>query len=418
MRQSMRLPLREAKYVCSNCRVGANPRISPLNQQFLRNASDSPGFLERTRRQIWGTDKPPGPQDPYSGSQIMPQEDSAAELTTLSPGKREEEPQIAEEVDIESMDWKSMPRVGYTLDEEWRVNGQTVADKVSPWYKTKSPVPFEKAVQHAVIEFSVMNLIGMKYATSYHKYPTRHGKDLSRHCSIEGESAEWGDRVRFSKELVREDLINYFGRLAKRNVEEPSAYIQAQDGGKIRDDQISERPQNGKKIENTMSSLPLNDPKLKFAFLNRLSQLTGQRIPDAIYSSGNTTTVGSVISAYNELTKQSIKMTPVRLHEQLAAAGTESLSNVKIYDSRRTRHDNDEDVGRKKLIIASLYEDGLITHPLGKRREWIRMQKKQEIKALKAAAAAEAVAEEAAQEIEIAKAAAEEAPQEAKLQMN
>jgi hypothetical protein len=70
-------------------------------------------------------------------------------------------------------------------------------------------------------------------------------------------------------------------------------------------------------------------------------------------------------------------MTPVRLHEQMAKMGTEKLSNVKIYDTRRTRQDNDEDVGRKKVIVTSLYENGLISHPLGKRKEWIKLQKKQ-----------------------------------------
>lgn len=133
MRPSMRLPLREAKYVCSSCRVGATPRISPLNQQFLRNASDSPGLLERTRRKLWGTDKPPGPADPYSGSQLMPQEEPAAETTGLSPGKGEEETPFPDDMDLESLDWNNMPRVGYTKDKEWIINGATKADKIKPY---------------------------------------------------------------------------------------------------------------------------------------------------------------------------------------------------------------------------------------------------------------------------------------------
>jgi hypothetical protein len=76
-------------------------------------------------------------------------------------------------------------------------------------------------------------------------------------------------------------------------------------------------------------------------------------------------------------------MTPVRLHEQMAKMGAERLGNVKIYDTRRTRQDNDEDVGRKKIIVTSLYENGLINHPLGKRKEWNKLQKKQAAEELK-----------------------------------
>ncbi|OQD84865.1 hypothetical protein PENANT_c011G11145 [Penicillium antarcticum] len=383
MRPSMRLPLREAKYVCSSCRVGANPRISPLNQQFLRNASDSPGFLERTRRGLWGTDKPPGPKDPYSGSQIMPQEETAAESTDLSPGKAEEETSLPDEMDIHSLDWKNMPRVGYTKDKEWIVNGATYADRVKPWYKKKSPLSLDKALHQAVIEFSVMSMLGKTYGV-LEGYEDR-SQGILQNCSIEGESAEWGDRLRFSSKDTRDSVVTFFGQIAKPGTTKESLFSQLSDQGKLREDQFWEGGKIEARKESTVSSLPLNDPELKFAFFTRLSQLTGQRIPDAIYSSATATTVGEAIAAYKELIKQSIKMTPTRLHEQLAKIGTESLGNVKIYDSRRTRQDSDEDVGRKKVIVTSLYENGLISHPLGKRKEWIKMQKKQEKEAAKQA---------------------------------
>jgi hypothetical protein len=36
-------------------------------------------------------------------------------------------------MDLESLDWNNMPRVGYTKDKEWIINGATKADKVKPY---------------------------------------------------------------------------------------------------------------------------------------------------------------------------------------------------------------------------------------------------------------------------------------------
>ena len=87
MRPITRLPFREALYVCSNCRQGAVPRrISPITHQLRGYASsDSPSFLDRTRRNLWKGDKPPGQEDPYTGeSQLAPgvgQEESQSEVS-------------------------------------------------------------------------------------------------------------------------------------------------------------------------------------------------------------------------------------------------------------------------------------------------------------------------------------------------
>jgi hypothetical protein len=37
-----------------------------------------------------------------------------------------------DDMDLHSLDWKNMPRVGYTKDKEWIINGSTKADKVQP----------------------------------------------------------------------------------------------------------------------------------------------------------------------------------------------------------------------------------------------------------------------------------------------
>lgn len=131
MRPSMRVPLREAKFICSGCRPVSTPRISPLGQ-FRQYASDSPGFLERTRRKLWGTDSPPGQADPYSGSQIMPQSDmSPPEKSTdqdfsLTQGENED-------AEIENLNWEELPTIGYLPQNEWKIKGPQAADQVTAY---------------------------------------------------------------------------------------------------------------------------------------------------------------------------------------------------------------------------------------------------------------------------------------------
>jgi hypothetical protein len=122
MRPSMRLPLREALYVCSNCRSEATPRrISPLARQFRRYASDSPSVLERTRRSLWQGDKPPGQADPYSGeSQIAKDEANNGELAAG------EELQDAY---VQAQTWDGLRRIGFTKDQEWKFRGSSQADE-------------------------------------------------------------------------------------------------------------------------------------------------------------------------------------------------------------------------------------------------------------------------------------------------
>lgn len=78
--------------------------------------------------------------------------------------------------------------------------------------------------------------------------------------------------------------------------------------------------------------------------------------------------MGKVFSAQESLRKKTQRLTPVTLHELMVKNGAGELPNIKILDVRQTRHDNDEDLGRKKTIVSALYEQGLITKPLGQKR--------------------------------------------------
>lgn len=130
MRPVTRLPLREALYVCSNCRQEAVPRVSPLARQFQqqtrRYASDSPSFLDRTRRKLWNSEKPPGAADPYTGDSQLTQSAPAPE-SELAGGVKSELAQGDNYVQAET--WAGLSKVGYLPEKEWIQIGRSKADK-------------------------------------------------------------------------------------------------------------------------------------------------------------------------------------------------------------------------------------------------------------------------------------------------
>jgi protein kinase C substrate 80K-H len=60
------MPASKIPYVCGSCQHQTLRQHSPPTQ-WLRNASSGLPFTERLRRAIWGTDNPPGMEDPYGG---------------------------------------------------------------------------------------------------------------------------------------------------------------------------------------------------------------------------------------------------------------------------------------------------------------------------------------------------------------
>ncbi|OQE07306.1 hypothetical protein PENVUL_c014G06956 [Penicillium vulpinum] len=379
MRPSMRLPLREANFICSSCRIGATPRISPIGQ-VRRYASDSsPGILERTRRKIWGTDTPPGLADPYSGSQIMPGSE-------VSPEKPEaEEPFSLQEGQAppgeleESLTWVGMPKIGYLPEKEWRLQGSKgKADKVTPWYHNPQPVGYMKAAHQAAVEIGLMQMLGGKVTVVSQTSYSRAIQDQLKSVKIEGQSGNWGDRLRFTSIKTMEALL----RVAAGDLTGEAEIAFQRKLKKIAgnaENRLYNRESKAQ-MQNSLSTLPLADGNLKFVFFARLSKLMSQHIPDYIVSSSTTT--GEVFRAQEVLRKKTLRLTPVLLHEIMDKNGASELSNVKILDVRQTRHDNDEDLGRKKAIVSTLYKNGLITKSLGQKHQppW-KQAKKTELNA-------------------------------------
>lgn len=60
VRASSRAP---SPYLCQVCKQ----RTTSFSTTSLQAAANNPGFTEKLRRKIWGTDNPPGAKDPYGG---------------------------------------------------------------------------------------------------------------------------------------------------------------------------------------------------------------------------------------------------------------------------------------------------------------------------------------------------------------
>jgi hypothetical protein len=95
---------KNALYVCSNCRYDASLLPSQHNHQSRRYASGSGNtpFTEKIRRRIWGTDNPPGLEDPYGGEGVIASEWAKRKSQYMGEEKRglqqkEGEQQVPEE---------------------------------------------------------------------------------------------------------------------------------------------------------------------------------------------------------------------------------------------------------------------------------------------------------------------------------
>ncbi|KAJ5120428.1 uncharacterized protein N7515_009816 [Penicillium bovifimosum] len=339
------------------------PRISPLNQVRCY-ASESPGILERTRRKLWGTDQPPGPADPYSGSQLMPGSEPAPEKQEDEGFSLSKGVEAPENVEVENLTWEGMPKIGYLPEDAWRLKGQNKkTDVVKAWYANENALPLREAVHQAAVEMGLNQILGLPLTSRNEAFRARVIRASIKSCKFEGEAGQWGDRLRFPNNTTMERLLLTAQKSVSPELEEADFQKRIEElksAGKL-ENSIYGAETKG----HSLKSLPLDDGTVKFAFFSRLSELTGERISDSVITSSNT--VGKVFSQQESLRKKTVRLNPVTLHEIMDKNGAAELPNVKIADVRQTRHHIDEDFGRKKLIVSTLYQNGLINKPLGQK---------------------------------------------------
>ncbi|KAJ5147595.1 uncharacterized protein N7443_000815 [Penicillium atrosanguineum] len=342
MRPSMRLPFREALYVCSNCRSEAPRRISPLARQIRHYASDSPSVLERTRSSLWKGNKAPGPADPYTGeSQLVPgAEKGEGDLAAPAEGEELQDGSAY----VQAQTWDGLKRIGHTKEQVWKFNGRSPVDEYERFGADVTPKPIPAAAHQAAVEISLMAMLGKDLASvSEIGEHYEQIQELIDGCAVgSSETQQWNTGLRFPDQQTMEALIfvfNQVGVQTEKTIESPETFISQEKTS-------AEAPRD----------LSLADPVVKFAFIKRFSQLTGRRIPDAAITSS--TTVGEIIASLSTALKEK----PINVSKKLARQASVGAlpPNIQFSKKRLSKGDEDESLGRKKAIYTELIRRGLI----------------------------------------------------------
>ncbi|KAE8152531.1 ribosomal subunit 39S-domain-containing protein [Aspergillus avenaceus] len=388
MRSSLRLLNLEAPtlqgsktlYVCSVCRQETRPRPA-LARQFLRNSSTTP-ITERVRRKIWGTDSPPGLEDPYGGQSVLEKK--------FKKDQPEQRPQRTQEPDdgwrnideasagVETAPsgeyepattWEGLARVGHL--GRWTDFPASEVDEYTSFKSKKrltKPNHHALAAHQAAVEICLMQSLNKPLASVCdvveHQEPIF---DLLWKCRIKPADGQWNGALVYPDEKAEQVLAYVFEQIGSQAQTESAAEDAAEADEAEPETVDPEAPRSlffnkAHVRDKGYLRLSLADPATKFAFLKRFSQLTGHYFPDPVINS-----ISSVREAIQyvggELSLKSLKLDakPQKLGPQLTASKTlQDLPNVKVFEKRQKRVDRDEELGRKKVIEAALRERGLI----------------------------------------------------------
>ncbi|PKY01281.1 hypothetical protein P168DRAFT_293099 [Aspergillus campestris IBT 28561] len=389
MRPSLRLLKLEASslqgprslYVCTVCQHEARPR--PLiARQFLRNASsNTTPVTERVRRKIWGTDNPPGLKDPYGGEGVFEKkfrknqtQQAEGEQAAETAVGAEHEHAGAEEVAADdtyepATTWEGLTRVGHL--GEWSNYGPSEVDTYQSFSLNKRLTKkgqLSLAAHQAAVELCLMQSLGKPLTSvcdvAEHEKPVF---KLLWKCKVQPTAnGQWGDALVYPNKEAQNALVYIFEQIggqpqaaaapvdATEAAEEDAEAVEYEETAEVDGHRLPFFGYQDVK-DSGFLSLPLNDPALKFAYLKRLSQLSGHFFPDPVIQS-----ISTVQEAVNHI-QAVIQPKPKKLAEHLT--GNESLldlPNVKIFTKRQKPSDKDEELGRKKVIENELRARGLI----------------------------------------------------------
>ncbi|KAF7168519.1 hypothetical protein CNMCM5623_001539 [Aspergillus felis] len=346
-------------------------------RQFLRNASNAAPLTERVRRKIWGTDNPPGLKDPYGGEGVLERK------WKKQPGQQEEEPARGSTEALESQSedvlpdtyepattWEGLPRVGHL--GKWSDLPPTEADVFNPFMLKKKLTKeghLNLAAHQAAVELCLMHAL---------KKPLTKICDVVEHekpvfkmiwkCKIEPNAeSQWGQSLVYPDDEAKDVLVYIFEQIgegadttAAPAEEEVQEDVETEEYEETVEDSISQAaapPFFGYRSvqDKGFLSLSLNDPETKFAFLKRLSQLSGHYFPDPVMHSIST------VQQAVEYLEGVVNPKPTKLADQLANnPELQHLPNVKLFTKRQTALHKDEELGRKKIIESELRARGLV----------------------------------------------------------
>ncbi|KAI9850775.1 MAG: hypothetical protein M1838_005108 [Thelocarpon superellum] len=365
----IRLKVR-SRAICPACRAQVLTR--PVPSTFATSAipQASVPFTERLRRQIWGTDTPPGQADPYGGEGLL-------EQTAKRRGKEQAAPPPTEtpsstatgEAYQPATTWEELEEVG-EAGEWWEEDWDPAQDyqRFMTRERLQSPRDLTAALHRAVIEVWTFHQAGRPLAElSSASLEDDATIDVQVNVSADGATVD----LTFPDDAIRERILQSATQADIAPTME-EAVIEASDGEAEAEEQT--QPSEEQVEETSISaadrlsheeldrrittwgtgwhSISLADPALKFALLKRTVQLSGHRIPDP--QIGAMSHVSSLLTAL--VTPPPPKKIADRLSidERLAA-----LPNVSLFKRRITPVDQEKMVGRWKIIERELKARGL-----------------------------------------------------------
>ncbi|EFQ97763.1 hypothetical protein MGYG_00804 [Nannizzia gypsea CBS 118893] len=368
--------LTSSRYVCTNCRWQSLPRARNLISTPPRryNSSGNLPFTEKVRRKLWGTDNPPGLKDPYGGESILERRArelrESREASSAEPqGTSEESVQaMAEEDNAEAMadytpaiNWDGLEHVG-SLGEWWE-KPPTGMDRFDAFMRREKITNNNDilAILHQVmVELSVLKELNKPLGASCDIL--EHGSEvLSLISKVEVTPSNEGSgaALAFPSEDVKAKVYEFFREFDSIPTEEPVVSEELPSTEPEMDASSEAMPETPSSelsppANTKFLNISLISPEMKFAYLKRVSQLTGHIIPDQELSSM------SKVSSVQDFLIRASTPRPTKLADQLILEGTfDGIPNVKIYDRRQTPIDRDIETGQWKVIEEELTKRGL-----------------------------------------------------------
>ncbi|KAI9833173.1 MAG: hypothetical protein M1819_003796 [Sarea resinae] len=350
---------------CSRWRQPSQQRaaFSTSYAGLARQGSGSTPFTERIRRKIWGTDAPPGQEDPYGQAGLIE--------SRWRKGQEASEDEVEVGQDVEStarptaptydgaakmgqyqqaMTWDDLDQVGGyggwwkdNWDPEHQFHGFMAPAKLS------TPQEITAALHRAVIEVFTLQAAGRPLSSVSNAHDDKVISETDK-VAIEPSADGTGATLTYPSESVKEAIL-------QSTVSSPpvAEVVEAEAEAEESQTELSlPASPSAKELQAAIESwgkkwlsISLQNPDIKFHVLKRTAQLTGQRIPDPAIAS--MTTVKHILRTLITAPK------PAKLAETLATdARLASLPNVKVFDRRVTPIDREKTVGRWKVIEKEL----------------------------------------------------------------
>ncbi|KAK7554714.1 hypothetical protein BKA81DRAFT_420574 [Phyllosticta paracitricarpa] len=330
--------------VYNTCRQTAAPFSSSSTRAADQQKKKSSLSLESIRRRIWGTDQPPGREDPYDPQSPMRQIEEAQSKPSR-PGQ-EATAETKDKADDGDNALKSGPRrTKRSSSSEGEYKPASTWDGLewvgsSEWaWKQKSIPNFHGQVSPHWI-FTLLSVDRKQHAANLQEVLL---KTLIKEVAKQKLSKKVVIAIRKGKkrqdwsDYVDLELLDKTRNLVLKQRETPR---DAQAPGDVRP---------------AWFDGSIKSPRLKFQLAERFLKETGIRISDFALHRCNTP---------EELLRDIKEQLKVMKKEKLAEAlknnpSFDKLSNVKILDRRVTPIDKEKEVGRWKVIEDELLERGL-----------------------------------------------------------